>query len=495
MSERDDASLVGSVLQDSYRLTRLIGAGGMGAVFEGVQLRLSKRVAVKLLVRELAANEEALARFRREAEVTSQLGHPHIVHVFDFGATPAGEPYLVMEYLEGEDLDHRLRRDRRMSLESTVHVVKQVASALAATHAKGVVHRDLKPANLFVLAIEGENDFVKVVDFGISKVKAATTRLTGASVVMGTPNYMSPEQAQGQVDDIDGRTDQWSLACIAYEMLAGRGPFVGENAASLLYQVIHQDPPPLQSRAPGVPRAVEKVLRRGLSKKMTDRFPSITEFSRALERAAGGRVAGEGKAPAGRTSFAKTSAEGGDGGAARLPTTFSQTASEVVLPLSRLRTQLARPRTMLAFVGVVAVLVGAAAFRPKSAPTDSPRVALPPQSAPAVESRAIVVPPPPPAAAPAHPSEPSPAAAVVDAPVARPRGSRPPTNPRSPTATAAAARPAGPLKVEPAASDKPKRSGWVDPFEQDDSPAPKKSDPDESKKRIPKPKRRLLEDL
>src|SRR5215468_8693633 len=129
MSQRDDAALVGTVLQDSYRLTRLIGAGGMGAVYEGVQLRLNKRVAVKLMMKELAANQEALARFRREAEVTSHLGHPHIVNVFDFGTTPSGASYLVMEYLEGEDLDHRLRRAGKQPLASTVHVVKQVASA------------------------------------------------------------------------------------------------------------------------------------------------------------------------------------------------------------------------------------------------------------------------------------------------------------------------------------------------------------------------------
>jgi serine/threonine protein kinase len=285
MSERDDAALVGTILQESYRLTRLIGAGGMGAVYEGVQLRLNKRVAVKLMTRELAANQEALARFRREAEVTSHLGHPHIVNVFDFGTSPSGASYLVMEFLEGEDLDHRLRRTGRQSLSSTIHIVKQVASALAATHAKGVVHRDLKPANLFVLEVEGETDFVKVVDFGISKVRAATTKLTGASAVMGTPNYMSPEQARGQIDDIDHRTDQWSLACIAYEMLTGRGPFVGESAASLLYQVIHEEPPPLALKAPGLPPSIEKTIRRGLSKDMNDRYPSITAFSRALELA------------------------------------------------------------------------------------------------------------------------------------------------------------------------------------------------------------------
>ena len=221
MSGPQDPGLVGSVLGGSYRITRLIGQGGMGAVYEGVQARLERRVAVKLMARELSSNPEAIARFRREAEVTSQLGHPHIVQVFDFGQAPGGEPYIVMEYLEGEDLEKRIQRVGRLPLAAASHIVRQVASALSATHAKGIVHRDLKPANVFLLSVEGETDFVKVVDFGISKVRSASTKLTAALAVMGTPNYMAPEQAAGRVNDIDARTDQWALACIAYELVAG----------------------------------------------------------------------------------------------------------------------------------------------------------------------------------------------------------------------------------------------------------------------------------
>jgi serine/threonine-protein kinase len=206
-------ALVGTVLEGAYHITRLVGEGGMGAVYEAVQLRLNKRVAIKLMSRDLAANREALARFHREAEITSHLGHPHLVTVIDFGTAESGEPYLVMEYLDGEDLDHRLRRVGRMPIEGVVHVVRQVASALNAAHDQGVVHRDLKPGNVFLVQIPGEPDFVKVLDFGISKMKAARTQLTSASAVMGTPNYMSPEQATGMIDDIDHRTDQWALAC------------------------------------------------------------------------------------------------------------------------------------------------------------------------------------------------------------------------------------------------------------------------------------------
>ena len=141
------------------------------------------------------------------------------------------------------------------------------------------------------MEVEGEADFVKIVDFGISKVRAASLRLTGASAVMGTPNYMSPEQAAGQVEEIDHRTDQWSLACIAYEMLSGRGPFLGETIHSLLYQVIHQEPPRLGSLNPKLPPEIEKVVARGLSKQKADRFPTINAFSRAFIAAAAGGAA------------------------------------------------------------------------------------------------------------------------------------------------------------------------------------------------------------
>ena len=290
-------ALVGTVLGGTYRITRLIGEGGMGAVYEAVQLRLNKRVAVKLMARDLAANREALARFHREAEITSRLGHPHLVSVVDFGQAESGEPYLVMEYLEGEDLDHRLRRVGRMPIEAVAHVLKQVASALSAAHGQGVVHRDLKPGNIFLVQIPGEPDFVKVLDFGISKMKAARTQLTNASAVMGTPNYMSPEQATGLVEEVDHHADQWALACIAWEMLLGRGPFVADEVAAILYQIINLDPHPLAPRVPGLPPAIESVLRRALNKRTAGRFSSMREFSRAFEAAAFGRPADVTPAP------------------------------------------------------------------------------------------------------------------------------------------------------------------------------------------------------
>ena len=284
-------ALVGTVLEGAYRITRLIGEGGMGAVYEAIQLRLDKRVAVKVMASHLAADQEALARFHREAEITSRLGHPHLVALIDFGQAESGEPYLVMEYLEGEDLHHRLRRVGRLPIETVARVVRQVASALSAAHGQGIVHRDLKPGNIFLLQIPGELDFVKVLDFGVSKMMAAQTRLTNQRSTLGTPIYMSPEQATGLVEKIDHHVDQWALACIAWEMLLGRPPFVADDVTALLYQIIKMDPHPLTPRVPGLPLAVEQELRRALSKRPEERFSSIRNFSRAFQAAALGSAA------------------------------------------------------------------------------------------------------------------------------------------------------------------------------------------------------------
>jgi serine/threonine protein kinase len=254
--ERPATDLAGTVLEGVYRLVALRGQGGMGAVYEAIQLRLDKRVAVKLMARELASNREALARFHREAEITSHLGHPHLVNVIDFGTAESGAPYLVMEYLEGEDLEHRLQRTGRLPVEAAVQIVKQTASALGAAHARDIVHRDLKPANIFLMQVPGEPEFVKVLDFGISKMKAARARLTRATAVVGTPNYMSPEQAAGRVDETDHRADQWALACIVWEIVAGRTPFVADDVTPLFYQITNLDPEPLSKQAPDVPPAV-----------------------------------------------------------------------------------------------------------------------------------------------------------------------------------------------------------------------------------------------
>jgi serine/threonine protein kinase len=280
---------IGTVLGDAYEIIRPIGIGGMGAIYEAAQIRTRKRVAIKMMSKELAAHPEALARFRREVKVTTELAHPHIIDVLDFGTAPEGQPYLVMEYLDGEDLEQRLERVGRLQPRTAAEVVTQLASALAVAHQEGVVHRDLKPGNVFLLRVPGDAVFVKVVDFGISKVlKAATTKLTMARQVVGTPEFMSPEQAAGRVDWVDHRSDQWALACLAWHMVSGRLPFWQPEVADILTQVIQGEPTPLDAEHAGfISPAIDKVLRRALSKRREDRFPTITAFGRAFEAAVG----------------------------------------------------------------------------------------------------------------------------------------------------------------------------------------------------------------
>lgn len=278
--------LIGVVLGGAYQLVGRIGEGGMGAVYEAHHLRLHKRVAVKLLSRHIAKHPDAVARFHREASVASRLGHPNLVDVIDFGTSDEGEPFLVMEHLEGEDLDRRLRRVGRISPRHAVRIASQVAAALAVVHAKGIVHRDLKPANVFLVQVPGEPDFVKVLDFGVSKIKAARTKLTDDSALIGTPQYMSPEQVCRSSEEVDHRADQWALACIVWEMLTGNTPFSADSTDALFYQLLNLPPPPLSTHAPDLPSAVEPVLLRALSKRASQRYPSIKEFTHALESAA-----------------------------------------------------------------------------------------------------------------------------------------------------------------------------------------------------------------
>ena len=275
----------GVVLKDSYRVLRALGRGSVGRVYEVEHTRLPARYALKLLSHEAAADPEFLARFKREAQVISRLRHPHIVQVIDFDQVPDGRPYLVMELVAGDDLAVRLQRHGPMPLDKVADIVRQIAGALASAHALGIVHRDLKPENvLFTPAAAGRGDFIKIVDFGVSKVKSASLRLTRDNVMIGTPHYMSPEQVQSR--EVDGRADQFALAAIAYELLCGELAFIGDNVPAVVYQVTQGEPPRLADSAGLVAVGVDSVLRRALSKQAADRYPAVLEFAEAFSRAA-----------------------------------------------------------------------------------------------------------------------------------------------------------------------------------------------------------------
>jgi tRNA A-37 threonylcarbamoyl transferase component Bud32 len=279
---------VEQIVSDTYRIVRKVGSGGMGEIYEATHRRLAGRYAIKLLRSELAATPDALARFQREANVTSALRHPNIVQVVDFSTLPGGAPFMVMEFLDGLELAEVMKRSGPLPLSRVVSEVKQIASGLTAAHENGVVHRDLKPQNIFVLEVVGhEQELLKIVDFGISKVKDLAAKITDTSTVLGTVHYMSPEQARGRVDEIDARTDQFALAAIVYEMLTGQEAFTGDSVSSLLYQIVHEEPAGLVGDTKSsIPPAVAAVLRRGLAKDKERRFATVMTFSRALEEAA-----------------------------------------------------------------------------------------------------------------------------------------------------------------------------------------------------------------
>jgi tRNA A-37 threonylcarbamoyl transferase component Bud32 len=273
---------VGSDVRGTYRVVRLIGRGGMGVVYEVTHARLHGRYALKLMNPEFAADQAALSRFRREAQVTSSLRHPNIVQVIDFDETEDGRPFLAMEFLDGPTLSDHLEARGPLPLPEAIAILRQIADALEAAHKAGVVHRDLKPENVVLVPRDEGRFLVKLLDFGLSKMKSASLRITGTAALLGTPTYMTPEQALGEVDKVDARTDQYALGTLAWEMLVGQPPFRGDSVHAVLYQIIHQPPPAGRGLAPGV----ERVLRRTLAKDRDERFPSVAAFAEALIRTA-----------------------------------------------------------------------------------------------------------------------------------------------------------------------------------------------------------------
>lgn len=279
------SKLLGAVLHDTYRIERRIGRGGMGEVYLASHLRLPRQFAIKVLFSVGGGDE--VKRFRREAEVASSLGHPHIVEVIDFNTTDEGAPYLVMEYLEGEDLAARLIRTPRLPLTEVARILKQMSSALQAAHRRGIVHRDLKPRNIFLCRKDDDPIWVKIVDFGLSKVSGAHTAVTHAQVALGTPRFMSPEQALGKSAKADARTDIFAVGSILYNMLAGQHPFPGQTLQIVLHSIVHLDPPSLSSMEPGIPEGVSRVVARALRKDPADRYQSMEELCQEFLQGAG----------------------------------------------------------------------------------------------------------------------------------------------------------------------------------------------------------------
>jgi serine/threonine-protein kinase len=285
LPEKD--SLVGHTIGGSYRVTRVLGSGGMGTVYEASHVRIPKQFAIKVLNGERVTSEEALKRFWREAQIAGSLGSKHIVDVIDFSTLENGAPYMVMELLRGEDLSARIKRRGRLPLREALAICEQIVAALSLAHTRGIIHRDLKPENVFLCTEEDGTELVKILDFGISKVRGEERTLTGDRL-LGTPAYMSPEQARSDSAQIDERTDIYALGAVVYEMLTGHMAFDANGVYATLTKILEEMPAPMSSLVPELPTALDAVVRRALAKEASDRYARARELMQALERAAEG---------------------------------------------------------------------------------------------------------------------------------------------------------------------------------------------------------------
>jgi serine/threonine-protein kinase len=460
----------GQVLDGKYRIVRLIGEGGMGAVFEGENVRISRRVAIKVLHGAALEKAETVQRFEREAQAAGRIGSDHILEILDLGTLPDGERYMVMEFLNGETLSARIKRFERLTPEQIVPLIRQALVGLGAAHQAGIIHRDLKPDNIFVLNEKtGIRDYVKIIDFGISKFNAlgGDMGMTRTGAVMGTPYYMSPEQAKGS-GGVDHRSDLYAIGVILYEAVTGEVPFTGNTFNELMFKIVLSEPRPLQQVIPNLDPRFTELVTRAMAREPAHRFSSAEEMIQALDALGyGGKAvpntltnpnAFQGQAPAVAQAPFAQSTTGAGAVHAGTQGTFA-TSQQGVPGVSPNRSGLA-----LALGAAVLVLGGGAfaackVFGGKPADTPVPAAEAPASAAP------VAAPPP---AAPPATAEPKVEAAAT--PTAAPE----PATPPEPVASASAAPPpvtAKGVAARPAPVARPGRPGA----------APQKSDPNAQK--------------
>jgi len=288
MPDTPASEQIGTTLGGKYLLTRLLGEGGMGRVFAAEHAVLGKEVAVKVLLPRLAGHEETGERFLREARAASAMDHPGIIKVMDADRDESGALYMVMELLEGESLAALLERRRRLGVGETVEIARELLDAVACAHDHQIVHRDLKPDNIFLTEDGRHGSRLRVLDFGISRVlgpDADALRLTLTGTILGTPFYMSPEQARGE-RDIDHRADLWAVGVVLYEMLSGARPYRGTSYNEVMLRIATEPIPPLEEAAPDTPAAMVAFVEGALAKDPAGRYGSAAEMAAALERAA-----------------------------------------------------------------------------------------------------------------------------------------------------------------------------------------------------------------
>ena len=275
----------GEVLNGKYKIEKIIGKGGMGAVLAAHHELLGERIAIKFLLGEIAQNPEAVARFNNEAKNAFKIQSEHVCRIMDVG-NERGMPFMVMEFLNGEDLSQMLEKRGALPVEDAVDYVLQALEAIAQAHAFGIVHRDLKPANLFLHRRQDGSSLIKVLDFGIAKANTlgdagGNHNLTSTKSMLGSPLYMSPEQLRS-AKNVDARADIWALGVILYELLTGTVPFNGETLGELFIAILEQPPPPVSHKRPDVPQILSDAVMRCLQRNIDTRFPNVAELAQAI---------------------------------------------------------------------------------------------------------------------------------------------------------------------------------------------------------------------
>ncbi len=288
MSEDPGAGLVGTTLAGRYRVLRKLGEGAMGAVYLAEHVHMGRQDAIKVLRDALASDREALARFERGARNVSKITHPNVCAIYDFAEAAEGLRFVAMEYIGGPTLKHVIEREGALPMERAVDIAAQVAAALDAAHEAGIVHRDLKPGNIMLLEGKGGRDIVKVVDFDIAKGSEGGEEVTRLGFVIGTPEYMSPEQLMGE--ELDGRSDVYSAALVLFRMLTGALPFHAADTQDMMIARLTSTPLRLDQAAPGkaFPEALQHAIERALQRKAADRQPDAETFGREIRAALSG---------------------------------------------------------------------------------------------------------------------------------------------------------------------------------------------------------------
>lgn len=382
--------LIGKVLDGRYRIDSVLGYGGMGMVFRGVQTSMQRPVALKTLHPQFALAPAFFERFKREAEIASRLRHPNIITMYDFGRTPEGLCYFVMELLEGESLRQRVKSQGPLTLRDAVAVIEQVVSGVSHAHNQNVVHRDLKPHNIMVTHVDG-NEYVKVLDFGLVKAleQEEEEQLTSTGQVLGTPQYMPPEQAGGEV--VDQRSDLYSLTGVFYYTLTGTSPFNANTVRKALTSALSAQVPPIATHRQGapVPAAIDRFIVRGLKPEKEDRFQTADDFLAELHAAIEGVPDSVLDAvPTFSPDGSKESGSGSSSASKRSnsPSKLSRSASAVGRPLAKTGSKASvvqpapapPPKSALpAIVGFVALIVlvigGGLAWKFTQKPADLPK--------------------------------------------------------------------------------------------------------------------------